>query len=139
MVVALGIKLHITTYFTLFIGFQEDGSKSCGFSLVFSEEVKDVNISHALHTLQKMHTADTGETELVKPRSTHPLEMYTVDTGRNELVKPPHPPEKVHCRYRQKLTCEAATPSRKYTQQIQVEMYKKATTPSKKSTQQIQV
>lgn len=41
-----------------FIMTREDGSKSCGFSLVYFEEVKDMNICHALHTLQKMYTTD---------------------------------------------------------------------------------
>ena len=31
---------------------KEDGEKSVGVSLVFYEEVKDINICHAIHTLQ---------------------------------------------------------------------------------------
>jgi len=41
-----------------FILTREDGTKSCGFSLVYFEEVSDMNICHALHTLQKMYTTD---------------------------------------------------------------------------------
>ena len=41
-----------------FILTKEDGSKSCGFSLVFMEEVTDMNICHALHTLQKMYSTE---------------------------------------------------------------------------------
>jgi len=41
-----------------FILTKEDGSKSCGFSLVYMEEVKDMNICHALHTLQKMYSTE---------------------------------------------------------------------------------
>merc|ERR1719391_637572 len=41
-----------------FILTKEDGSKSCGFSLVFMEEVRDMNICHALHTLQKMYSTE---------------------------------------------------------------------------------
>ena len=57
-----------------FILTKEDGSKSCGFSLVFMEEVKDMNICHALHTLQKMYTteAECGtikKTERMRPSS----------------------------------------------------------------------
>ena len=57
-----------------FILTKEDGSKSCGFSLVFMEEVKDMNICHALHTLQKMFTteAECGtikKTDRMRPSS----------------------------------------------------------------------
>merc|ERR1719312_1369730 len=41
-----------------FILTKEDGSKSCGYSLVYMEEVKDMNICHALHTLQKMYSTE---------------------------------------------------------------------------------
>jgi hypothetical protein len=51
-----------------FILTREDGSKSCGFSLVYFEEVKDMNICHALHTLQKMYSTDaeSGTTGTIK-------------------------------------------------------------------------
>ena len=41
-----------------FILTKEDGTKSCGFSLVYFEEVKEINICHALHTLQKMYSTE---------------------------------------------------------------------------------
>jgi hypothetical protein len=37
---------------------KEDGEKSCGLSLVFYEEVKDINICHAIHTLQVFKISD---------------------------------------------------------------------------------
>ena len=38
--------------FYLFLSFREDGEKSYGVAVVFYEEVKDVNICHAVHILQ---------------------------------------------------------------------------------------
>ena len=35
---------------------KENGEKCSGVSLIFFEEVKDINICHAVHTLQKMYT-----------------------------------------------------------------------------------
>ena len=57
-----------------FILTREDGTKSCGFSLVYFEEVSDMNICHALHTLQKMYTteAECGtikKTDRMRPSS----------------------------------------------------------------------
>ncbi|XP_023347646.1 DENN domain-containing protein 5B, partial [Eurytemora carolleeae] len=57
-----------------FVLTKEDGSKSCGFSLVYLEEVKDLNVCHALHSLQKMHNTETEcgtikKTERVRPSS----------------------------------------------------------------------
>jgi len=51
-----------------FILTREDGTKSCGFSLVYFEEVSDMNVCHALHTLQKMHTtaAESGTVGTIK-------------------------------------------------------------------------
>ena len=46
-----------------FILTKEDGEKSHGLAIVFYEPVQDINICHALHTLQKMYynTQDRGE------------------------------------------------------------------------------
>ena len=41
-----------------FVLTQETGEKCYGVSLVFYEEVKDINICHAVHTLQKMYTTE---------------------------------------------------------------------------------
>jgi hypothetical protein len=41
-----------------FVLTKEDGEKCFGVSLIFYEEVKDINICHAVHTLQKMFTTE---------------------------------------------------------------------------------
>ena len=41
-----------------FVLTKEDGEKCLGVSLIFYEEVKDINICHAVHTLQKMYTTE---------------------------------------------------------------------------------
>lgn len=41
-----------------FVLTKEDGEKCYGVSLIFYEEVKDINICHAIHTLQKMYTTE---------------------------------------------------------------------------------
>ena len=38
-----------------FIMTKEDGERSHGLAIVFYEPVQDINICHALHTLQKMY------------------------------------------------------------------------------------
>ena len=38
---------------------KEDGEKSVGVSMVFYEEVQDINICHAIHTLQVSLTRET--------------------------------------------------------------------------------
>ncbi len=46
-----------------FVLTKEDGEKCFGVSLIFYEEVKDINICHALHSLQKMYTAESEVTK----------------------------------------------------------------------------
>lgn len=41
-----------------FVLTQETGDKCYGVSLIFYEEVKDINICHAVHSLQKMYTIE---------------------------------------------------------------------------------
>ena len=54
---------------------REDGEKTHGAAVIFYEEVKDVNICHAVHTLQKMYSteAEGGGTlkraDRLRPRS----------------------------------------------------------------------
>ena len=52
---------------------KEDGEKCFGVSLIFFEEVKDINICHAVHTLQKMYTTEVevvgGASSIRRPRN----------------------------------------------------------------------
>ena len=57
---------------------KEDGEKVFGVSLIFFEEVKDINICHAVHTLQKMYTT---EVEVVGGAS-------SIRRARNESKRP---------------------------------------------------
>ena len=57
---------------------KEDGEKCFGVSLIFYEEVKDINICHAVHTLQKMYTT---EVEVVGGAS-------SIRRTRNESKRP---------------------------------------------------
>ena len=57
---------------------KENGEKCSGVSLIFFEEVKDINICHAVHTLQKMYTT---EVEVVGGAS-------SIRRTRNESKRP---------------------------------------------------
>ncbi len=53
---------------------REDGDKTHGVALIFYEEVKDLNICHAVHTLQKMYSTEAEggtlkRTDRLRPRS----------------------------------------------------------------------
>ncbi len=58
-----------------FVVTREDGDKTQGVALIFYEEVKDLNICHAVHTLQKMYSTEAAEggtlkrTDRLRPRS----------------------------------------------------------------------
>ncbi len=58
-----------------FVLTKEDGEKCYGVSLIFYEEVKDINICHAVHTLQKMYTTEVevvgGASSIRRTRNEH--------------------------------------------------------------------
>jgi len=69
-----------------FVLTKEDGTKSCGFSLVYSEEVKDMNVCHALHTLQKMHTTETECGTIKKAERTRPSSVGRPNNTRSRSL-----------------------------------------------------